>query len=247
MTALGALLLGLAGSVHCVAMCGGIVAASQAPRPRARALPQLPARGRTAVALAQNGGRLLSYTAAGMLAGALGHVADQAFATNARLALEGLAVLVLLSTGLSLLGLVPAAWTVERLGGPLWKRLAPRARALLPLDTPPRAFGFGVLWGFLPCGLVYSALALAATTQSAAGGALTMLAFGLGTLPMLLGLSVLASNLSALVRAPTVRRLAGVGLLGLGVLQATMVVRAAKAPHSCCDTDAGEHAPGADG
>lgn len=236
-----AFVLGLVGSTHCAAMCGGIVAATQLQAPTKRRLPSL--RQRTSVVLAQNGGRVASYGLAGLVAGGLGRMAGGAYVANGRLVLEALAALALLLAGATLAGLVPARWSAERLGVPLWRALAPRARALLPLSTPARGFGFGLLWGFLPCGLVYSALSLAAASASFAHGVGTMLAFGAGTLPMLLGLGAVASQLGAWARRPLARTVAGLLVTAFGVAQLVVVVRALQAPHSCCPT--GAHAAAA--
>ncbi len=226
------LALGLVGSTHCAAMCGGIVAASHVGARGKRALPTF--RQRASIVLAQNAGRIVSYALAGALAGGLGQVAGSAYAEKGRIALQLFAALALLLAGTTLAGLVPARWSAERLGVPLWRRIGPHARALLPLSTPTRGLGFGLLWGFLPCGLVYSAVSLAAASSSVTTGALTMLAFGAGTLPMLLGLGAAASHLGALVRRPLTRTLAGLLVTGFGALQLLLVARELHAPRSCC-------------
>lgn len=122
-----------------------------------------------------------------------------------------------------LLGLYVAGWgravlRVEAAGLPLWRRIEPLARRLLPVDSTAKAFGAGVAWGWIPCGLVYSMLVLAAASGSAAGGALVMALFGLGTLPNLLAAGMAAQRLVALRRAPWVRRIAGVLIIGLGIV-----------------------------
>jgi hypothetical protein len=225
--------IGLLGSTHCAGMCGGIVAASQvgAPADGRRRLPQL---SRAGNALAQNAGRVVSYAAAGALMGGVGALVGRSAALDARPVLETCAALVLIATGASLAGLLPATASLERLGGPLWRALQPLARRFLPMDTPARALAFGLLWGLVPCGLVYSALSLAAVSGGAATGALVMLAFGAGTLPMLAALTALAGFVARLVRRPVVRRGAGFAIVAFGVLQLAMVANRMREPAPCC-------------
>ncbi len=203
-------LVGLLGGTHCVGMCGGIVAAISM---------QLPGQGtRFSYHFAYNAGRILSYAVAGALAGALG---------ASTLLLEGLwpvqkvlyllANLMLVALGLYLAGLWQAVTQIERLGGLLWKRLQPFSKSLLPVRNPVQAFLLGTLWGWLPCGLVYSVLITALASGSAASGAASMLAFGLGTLPNLIAMGLFAQQLQAFTRHLWVRRLAGLLVAGFGV------------------------------
>lgn len=169
-------LVGLLGGTHCVGMCGGIVGAlSMGGAPR------------LSLHLAYNAGRITSYAVAGGLVGALGG-ASLALAGQLplRIALYLLANLMLIALGLYLMGLTRALAFSERLGQNLWRRIQPSTRRFLPAHSITQAFPLGLLWGWLPCGLVYSALATALTAGSASKGALLMLAFGLGTLPNLL-------------------------------------------------------------
>ena len=145
-------LTGLLGGVHCAGMCGGIVAALSG-QAGSRRLP---------LHLAYNGGRVASYAAAGALAGAaggLGLLLDGVLPVQ--LALYVLANLMLIALGLYLAGVSSVVAGTERLGLALWRRIQPLTRGLLPADTLPRALGLGVLWGWLPCGLVYAVLATA--------------------------------------------------------------------------------------
>lgn len=210
---IAAFALGLAGSTHCVLMCGGVVGVLCAGLPaeaRSRPLPYL---------LAYNLGRVGSYTFAGLLAGGLGAIAQGLWpVAGAQLALKAFAGALMLGAGLYLAGVWPLFARVEALGAPLWERIRPAAQALLPVRSPRHAVALGALWGWLPCGLVYAALALALSAGSAPAGALTMLAFGLGTLPMLLAMSAAAGALSSLVRRAPVRRAVGLALGAMGVL-----------------------------
>jgi uncharacterized protein len=107
---------------------------------------------------------------------------------------------------------------LEALGGALWRRLQPLLRPLLPMDTPARALALGGLWGWVPCAMVYSVLLTAALSGSAARGAAVMLAFGLGTLPMLAGLGMLGAQLRQQLQRRAVRTLCGMLVLAFGAL-----------------------------
>jgi hypothetical protein len=125
----------------------------------------------------------------------------------------------LISAGFMLaLGLYLAGWWqglgwLERAGGHVWRRIEPLGRRFLPPRSPVQALGLGLVWGWLPCGLVYSVLAWSAAAGGAAGGAQLMLAFGLGTLPMLLAMGTAAQLLVRLTRLSWVRQLAGIMIL----------------------------------
>lgn len=203
-------LVGLLGGVHCLGMCGGIVGALSLQRPGAR-----PAMG---LQLAYNSGRILSYGAAGALAGALGAGGLLlAGAAPARVGLYVLANLMLVALGLYLAGLWQGVAVLERGGALLWARIRPLATRLVPADTLPRALASGLLWGWLPCGMVYSVLATALFAGSAGGGLLVMLAFGLGTLPNLLAMGLAAERLRPLLQKRGVRIAAGLLVAAFGV------------------------------
>ncbi len=193
------LLVGLLGGTHCVGMCGGIVSAFT-----------LGSAGRWPLMLAYNFGRLLSYTLAGALAGAFGAASlGVSHGQTARLFLYLLANVMLIALGVYLLGQTRVLAITERLGHVLWRHLQPLSRRFLPAKTVFQAFPLGLLWGWLPCGLVYSALAMALSSGSAWNGGLTMLAFGLGTLPNLLLAGLLLARLNVFVKKIWVRALAG--------------------------------------
>ena len=124
--------------------------------------------------------------------------------------------LLLGALGLYLAGLWGAVRRVELVGAVLWKHLQPFTRRLLPVDTVPRALALGALWGWLPCGLVYSVLLTALAAGSATQGAFVMLAFGLGTLPNLLAIGLFWERIKDKVQSPRVRLAAGVLVAGLG-------------------------------
>jgi hypothetical protein len=200
-------LVGLLGGTHCVGMCGGIVGALSMGAP-----------GRWSMHLAYNTGRIFSYSLAGAAAGALGAASlSLEGQMPVRLALYLLANLMLVALGLYLIGVTRALAFTERAGQHLWRRLQPLTRRFLPARTVAQALPLGLLWGWLPCGLVYSALASALTAGSPGRGALLMLLFGLGTLPNLLLAGILFSRLNEFVRRPVVRTLSGLLVLGFGL------------------------------
>jgi hypothetical protein len=214
-TLLSAFLVGLLGSTHCLGMCGGIVSAltfglpADIRRSPWRLAPYL---------LAYNSGRIASYMLAGALVGAL---SAQVFGLAPPAQVRGLVKLVtggfMIALGLYLAGWWPGLQQLEKWGGAVWKRIEPLGRRLLPVNHPLKALGFGLVWGWLPCGMVYAALAWALAAGSATEGASLMLAFGLGTLPMLLAVGVAAEWLRDFVRHPWVRRGAGLTVLLFGL------------------------------
>ena len=204
---LGAMLaLGLATGLHCVGMCGGIVAAFSARR----TIPIAPApRPRT---LVFNAGRVATYALLGAAAGALGGaVPVMQGALPAQTMLFVLANAALILAGLYLAGAGRLLGRLEGLAAPLWRRVQPAALGLMRARSPLGTFGAGMLWGLLPCAMVYGALAAATLGGGAGGGALAMAAFGAGTLPWLLGAGVLAGRLRRW------RAAAGLFVLGMGV------------------------------
>ena len=216
---------GLVGSVHCVGMCGGIVGAFSmaAPRPAfpvaVVSAPAAAAMDGVLRVLAYNAGRLGSYMAAGALAGGLlGGVRQLAGAAPLQMAAYWLANLMLVALGLYLMDAWRGLARLESAGRLLWSRLQPLTRRLLPIDRPGKALALGALWGWLPCGMVYSMLLTAMLTGSAAGGASVMLAFGLGTLPALFTMGMLGNRLQAWTRRRPVRVGAGLLVLAFGLL-----------------------------
>lgn len=213
LTFYAALMIGLLGSIHCVGMCGGIVGALNAGIPQSdRSQLSLAAHH-----LTYNAGRIMSYTVAGALAGVIGSQAAK-FSLGTALPVGGIiAGLFMIALGLYLAGWWHALTAIERAGFYIWKRIEPLGRRFLPAKTPSRAFGLGLVWGWLPCGLVYSALTLSMVSASPRQGALIMLGFGLGTLPMLVAMGGAAGHLMALVRRPAIRQVAGVAIILFGV------------------------------
>jgi sulfite exporter TauE/SafE len=212
------LVAGLASGVHCIGMCGGIVTAFAAQR--VIPIAEVPARRGADLArqLAFNGGRLSSYALGGAAAGLAGGAAAYlAGVLPVQAVLYVLANLMLVLVGLYLMGSGRWLARLEALGGPLWRRLQPVAARGLSARTVPQAYVAGLAWGWLPCGLVYGALAAAAFAGSPVGGALAMLAFGLGTLPTLLVAGLAATRLRAWFARREVRLGVGLVVLGFGM------------------------------
>ena len=198
---------GAFGSAHCLGMCGPLVIVLEGGSP---------SDGRWLRRFAYNAGRLGFYAGLGAVAGAGGTM-------FARLPMGGV-VLRCIAAGLVMaMGLQLATrWqplrALERVGGSLWQRLTPLTRHVLPANTLPRAVAAGLLWGAVPCGLVYSALALAASSGNAPAGAAIMLAFWAGTLPALLLAGRAAASLGTWQQHPRTRRLAGIAMLVSGAV-----------------------------
>lgn len=214
-------LMGLLGGAHCVAMCGGVSTVLCAAAPR-----------KLGYALAYNVGRVSGYAALGAILGGIGGVASLAQVDALRFALRAIAALCMLSVGLHLAGLPSAVKRLESLGAPLWRRVSPRVGRLLPLRSPAHALVAGVVWALMPCGLLYAALALAASAGSAGLGALTMATFGLATLPLMVTLGALSQGIARAMTRPWVRRAAGVVVLGFGVWSTAGVARQAGVAHA---------------
>ncbi|WP_019099557.1 sulfite exporter TauE/SafE family protein, partial [Pseudomonas putida] len=135
----------------------------------------------------------------------------------AALALRVLAALLLIAMGLYLAGWWSGLTRIEALGRGLWRHIQPVASRLLPVSSLPRALLLGALWGWLPCGLVYSTLLWAASQGNAGYSAALMLTFGVGTWPVLLATGLAAERVNALLRRRSVRVAGGVLVMLFGV------------------------------
>ncbi|MDN4501469.1 sulfite exporter TauE/SafE family protein [Alteromonadaceae bacterium BrNp21-10] len=198
---LSAFLIGFAGSTHCVGMCGGIVGALSLAIPKQHAaLPYI---------LFYNLGRISSYTLAGAITGYLG-VMFGAQIKQGMLALQLLSGFFLLLLAFYIGGWWNVLHHFEKVGQHLWRRLMPLGKALVPFRSPITALPYGMLWGWLPCGLVYSTLVWSLASGSAVNGALTMLFFGLGTLPALITMGVLGQAIKQWLSHPQTRQIMAV-------------------------------------
>lgn len=247
--------VGLAGSIHCAGMCGGIVTAmSAAARPRdavrasattvhdgmAPAHAAMPVRRAIPIAvataahprshagalpqvLAYNAGRISSYMLAGALAGGLaGGARNMATVAGVQMGFYWLANLMLVALGLYLMNAWRGLAILEQGGRVLWQRaqpvIGPAMKTLMPADTAAKSFALGALWGWLPCGMVYSALTTAMLSSSATNGAAMMLAFGLGTLPMLTSLGLVGARVQQAMQRRSMRIACGLLVLAFGVI-----------------------------
>lgn len=202
-----ALLMGLFGGAHCIVMCGGVSSMLCAGQPSPS----------SSYSLAYNAGRVGSYTLFGLVVGTLGTLQLGLPMDVVRFGFRAVAALCMLTVGLHLMGLPSFVKALEQIGAPVWRRVAPLARRLLPLRTPWHALLAGGLWGLMPCGLLYGALALAASAESPSLGALTMAAFAIGTLPVMLAVGLLARGVVVAFARTWVRRSAGVLMLAFGL------------------------------
>jgi sulfite exporter TauE/SafE len=211
-------LIGLLGGVHCVGMCGGIVSALSFQSGQ-------PMQGQALRHLAYNAGRILTYAIAGGIVGGIGQAG--VFLAGRKLAPFHylLANLMLIALGLYMMGITRFLAPFERAGGVLWQKIQPISRRLLPARTTGQAFTVGVVWGWLPCGLVYSALATALSTGSIQGGMYGMLAFGLGTLPNLMLAGLMAVRLRAFTRQAWIRYGGGTAILLFGLYGGWIAMR----------------------
>lgn len=205
---IGAFAIGFVGAGHCLGMCGGI--ASMLSIGQARPSKWIP--------LFYNLGRLISYALFGALVG--GALSSLASLSSANSLLGFLRVFA--GVFMVLLALYIGRWwfgllQLEKLGQGLWKYISPFASKLLPLRHPTHAMPFGFIWGWLPCGLVYSTLTWSAVSGSALDGALIMFAFGLGTLPTMLLVGYGSQSLKSLQQSPTFRNIAASLLLLYGL------------------------------
>jgi hypothetical protein len=207
-----AIIVGLLGSSHCLGMCGGIVAAlnmgvtdGPAGKPQSLLVYQL----------SYNGGRISSYLLVGLLAGWLG-------AGLVQIGISPVTGKLVAAAFMIALGLYLANWwrglaMLEKLGHKLWRHIQPLGKRLFPIQTPLQAYLLGLLWGWLPCGLVYAVVAWSLTTGNAYDGAMLMLGFGLGTLPAMLIAGNVFSFFQGWARSPLVRTMAGVILIAFGL------------------------------
>jgi len=225
---LTALLIGLASTLHCAGMCGGIIASLSLSLP-----PEVRRQRRrlAAYTLAYSAGRIASYAAAGLLVGLLGEAASssplpEAYGILPRL----LAGALVIAVGLHLAGWLPSLARLTGLGQPLWSRLRPLGQRLLPVRTPGRALLFGAVWGWLPCGMVYTALVLAALRSGPHEAVLFMIAFGLGTLPAVLATGMVGGLLADLRRRPQMGRALGLAVAATGGIGIWLALAAPHTP-----------------
>ncbi len=213
-----AFVLGLLGSIHCAGMCGGIVGLLHQSRKNSS---DSSLKASIVTSFAFNGGRIMSYMVAGALASLVG------FSLIGLVGMKtGMSIMQLLGgffmilLGLYVTGIWNGLAAVERLGQVLWKRLGPLLQTLLPVTSYTQAIKVGAVWGWLPCGLVYSALVLVMASGNPLTGAIAMGAFGLGTLPMLTAIGVVSQRVNIATK-PVVRKTVGTLIVIFGFLMFT--------------------------
>ena len=225
-TYLSAFLIGLLGGVHCVGMCGGIMSAltlgiqplnkTSSTQNKTNLFPYL---------LSYNFARVISYVIAGIIFGGVGAwFTDLVLFNQAQLFLKVVAGIFLIALGLYLANWWRGLSYVEQLGSVVWKFIEPVAKHFIPIKNIKQAFAAGFLWGWLPCGLVYSVLIWSLSSGSAIKGGLLMLSFGLGTLPTLIAVGLFAVSIKSFMQLPAVRVSAGALVVGFGVYQIFIVL-----------------------
>jgi len=210
--------MGLLGGVHCAGMCGGIISAltlSIASDKRAHSNTL------TLYLLFYNFGRILSYIIAGIAVAVIGAaIKNLGDAMVIRQVFSLIAAGVMILLGLYLTGWWPTAiLKIEKAGSLLWRLIEPLARKLLPVNSPGQAFMAGLVWGWLPCGLVYTALLLSLSADSIVQGGLIMASFGIGTLPALFGIGYFSASLLPYLQKQWLRTTSGLMILSFGLYQ----------------------------
>ncbi len=215
-------LMGLLGGAHCLGMCGGVVGMLSAgldPKVKNSS-------GKTALFhLNYNIGRILSYILMGAIFGLIGTLLSQTL----QMSVFDKSLRIFSGVLMIMVGLYIGNWSssiqiLEKIGAKLWVVLQPLTQRFLPIRNLRSAFFTGLLWGGIPCGLVYGALSFAMLSGSAVQGGLIMLAFGLGTLPSLLLMAGLSTRLTHLIQKPMVRKLSGLLIIIMGVAALWMPV-----------------------
>jgi sulfite exporter TauE/SafE len=209
---IAAFLLGLFSTVHCIAMCGSVIGALTLSLPaevresQSKMFPYV---------LNYNLGRLFSYGSAGALVGVL---SSPLVEFNGHEILRYISLAVMIAMGLYLAGWFPKFAQMERMGAPIWRWLQPIGQKLLPVKTRTQALFLGIIWGWLPCGLVYSALAVAATVGEPVKASLVMLSFGAGTLPAVMGAGLFTGMLATMARIKHLRQIAGLLIIAMALI-----------------------------
>ena len=214
---LAAFSMGLFGSPHCLGMCGGIVTAF------GLSMQHVSDSKKNGLILTYHLGRLISYSLLGLIASLVGVAIFQSIMSNSAPRIVLGAVLVLI--GLAMLGL-PLFNQLEKVGMRFWQSLAPIRKKVFPIDSFGKALFAGLLWGFLPCGLVYGALMMAIAGNNITTGAALMFVFGLGTMPMLIKKQKTVGMLQSNIKHFRLRQINGVIMLlsGLAVIFIPMMM-----------------------
>jgi sulfite exporter TauE/SafE len=215
---LTAFLLGFMGSIHCMGMCGGIVGALSLSSKSKDAASQIYPKpiNPMVLQLSYHVGRITTYGILGLVAGFAGLWLASTH-TNTGLVLRSLSGVMLVLMGIYLFGLTQSLSWLERAGSGIWKKMQPLTIGLLPVSRLSQGLKLGIIWGFLPCGLVYSTLSWAVVSANPAQSAALMVFFGLGNLPALLTFSIFTEKLNQFKQHIAVRSLMAIGIIGFGL------------------------------
>jgi sulfite exporter TauE/SafE len=218
-----AFFVGLLGSGHCFGMCGGI-AAGLGSLPASDENQEFTKPGASSAFLF-NFGRILSYAGLGLLsAWILANFGEVLNVPQWGMILRFMTAVMIFLIGLQFLFNWQTLAVIERAGSKIWKRVLPIAVKAASLPGGSGRLLLGLCWGLLPCGLVYSVLLTASAAGSAVSGAVVMLAFGLGTLPSMLGMSLAAPALAAMLSDKWAKKLMGAALILLAVLSVSLML-----------------------
>lgn len=208
---LPALMVGLLGSVHCLGMCGGLSSAFSFSMGK-----DIKSSTKLMYQVLYNVGRISTYTILGILAGSLGKLLSVSLGHHGMLILRIMAGLIIVSLGFYMTGWWTGLSKIERTGAALWRRVAPLMKRFMPINKARHAYLIGMIWGFLPCGLVYSTLSLSASSGNPFLGGLTMTLFGIGTLPSMLATGFFAGKVAQFLRQKKIQVYSGMALIGCG-------------------------------
>ena len=210
-----AFIMGLFSSMHCIGMCGSIIGTltlSLSPEIRNNKKNLLP------FVFNYNFGRITSYTIAGAMLGGIELLLTLPLGeAHGHRVLQIISALFMASAGLYIAGWFPRFAYIEKTGTFFWKKIEPHGRKLIPVKNLTNAYLFGIVWGWLPCGLVYAALTLAATTGDLTKSALTMFSFGLGTLPAVMGVGIMTQALTRLSKITRFKQAIGLFMIILSL------------------------------
>lgn len=209
-----AFVFGLLGGAHCIGMCGGIMGALTFSVP-----PELRRPHRVlGLLLGFNAGRIVSYMVIGALVGLVGAGLSHALDSIA-LVLRVVAAVMLILMALYIANWWKGLVRIEAVGSHVWGVVAPVAKRFMPVVRARQAFGLGAVWGWMPCGLIYSMLAWSLSIAEPLQGAALMGAFGLGTLPTVLATGVAARRISGWIRNPATRTVAALLIISFATWQ----------------------------
>lgn len=211
-----AFFIGLFSSLHCVSMCGSIIGTlSYSLKPEIRNDKSK----MFTFIFSYNFGRIFSYMLAGLIVGLIESALTFPLgAEHGHRVLQIISALIIAGAGFYIAGWFPKFAYIEKTGSYFWKTIEPYGRKLIPVTSLKQAFLFGMVWGWIPCGLVYTALALAATTGDITLSVLSMLTFGLGTLPAVMSLGMVSSFITRLSSLQTTKQIIGMLLVVVAII-----------------------------